>query len=171
MSMFGSFRNEVRLAEAYMRTLGSRRAVAHICTRRGAKKEGDNRKLCLFQHLVPSCPGQRGRKCAGLPTLIPHPSSAPDHPKSIRFSYPGLPKVWEKTTMSFYMKMPAGSQTMPRNLKYEHFEAWGPPASLKGPGTDLFWTLWSIQSLSFFPSSTVQALSCLASEIWCNLEN
>lgn len=93
MSMFGSFRNEVRLAEVYMRTLGSRRAVAHICTRRGAKKEGDNRKLCLFQHLVPSCPGQRGRKRAGLPSLIPRPSSAPDHPKSIRFSYPGLPKL------------------------------------------------------------------------------
>lgn len=43
----------------------------HLGTRRrGTKKEGDNSKFCLFQHLAPSLQTLRGRKCARFSLLF-----------------------------------------------------------------------------------------------------
>lgn len=84
----------------------------------------------------PSLPGQRGRKCTGLPSLVPHlPSqTSPNQPiTSIRASYSSHPK-FEKATKSSSMKMSLRSQT-----------------TLQKPE---IWALWGFQTTCIFKGSS-----------------
>lgn len=63
---------------SHVRGTWKKEGGGHLGTRRrGTKKEGDNSKFCLFQHLAPSLQTLRKRKemCPLLSSLMPLPSS------------------------------------------------------------------------------------------------
>lgn len=149
---------------------GSRRAVGHNCTRRrGTKKEGDNRKLCPFRHLVPSCPDKEEGNALGFllwfPTPLP-PQTTPNQLDTPILIFQSL----RETTMSFYMKVPVGSQTTLQKLAIWALWGLGTACIFKRPWNRFILDHLNHPTLSFIPCAT-QAWSCLASEIWWNLED
>lgn len=126
--------------------------VGHNCTRRrGTKKEGDNRKLCPFRHLVPSCPDKEEGNALGFllwfPTPLP-PQTTPNQLDTPILIFQSL----RETTMSFYMKVPVGSQTTLQKLAIWALWGLGTACIFKRPWNRFILDHLNHPTLSFIPS-------------------